>query len=104
IYHTSTTATFTLSLHDALPIWPDYRYIQNLQLLKLVHIQLNSGSKVQDYAQQFHQVLDFSRNRLSLVEKMLLQNWLSQMIDLIRIEQKNESNPVKMAVFTQYHL
>lgn len=75
---------------------PDYRYIQNLQLLKLVHIQLNSGSKVQDYAQQFHQVLDFSRNRLSLVEKMLLQNWLSQMIDLIRIEQKNESNPVML--------
>lgn len=68
---------------------PDYAYIRNLQLLKLVQIQLEGSLKMQMYVQQFHQVLDFSQNGLSLSEKMLMQNWLSQMIDLIRLEQKN---------------
>ncbi|MFV5491464.1 hypothetical protein [Acinetobacter sp. ASP199] len=75
---------------------PDYRYIRTLQLLKLVQIQLDSGSKVQPYAQQFHQALEFTHNRLSLIEKMLMQNWLSQMVDLIRVEQKNENNPIQL--------
>lgn len=75
---------------------PDYRYIQNLQLLKLVQIQLDPRSKVQPYAQQFHQVLEFTQNRLSLIEKMLMQNWLSQMVDLIRIEQKNEKYSIQL--------
>ncbi|ATO18511.1 hypothetical protein BS636_01895 [Acinetobacter sp. LoGeW2-3] len=75
---------------------PGYSYIRNLQLLKLVQIQLDSGSKVQTYAQQFHQVLDFTQNRLSLIEKILMQNWLSQMIDLIRLDQKNENNPIML--------
>ena len=40
---------------------PDYSYIRNLQLLKLVQIQLDSTSNlVQPYAQQFHQVLEFT--------------------------------------------
>ncbi len=74
---------------------PDYSYIRNLQLLKLVQIQLDSTSNlVQPYAQQFHQVLEFTHNCISLIEKMLLQNWLSQMIDLIRLEQKNENHPI----------
>ena len=75
---------------------PDYIYIRNLQLLKLVQIQLDPNSRMQLYVQQFHQALEFTHNRLSLVEKMLMQNWLSQMIDLIRTEQKNEKNPIQL--------
>src|SRR5690606_38276889 len=74
---------------------PDYSYIRNLQLLKLVQIQLDSaGNLVQPYAQQFHQVLEFTHNRISLIEKMLMQNWLIQIIDLIRLEQRNENHPI----------
>lgn len=75
---------------------PDYSYIRTLQLLKLAQIQLDPSSKVQTYAQQFHQVLEFTHHRISLIEKMLMQNWLSQMVDLIRLEQKKENNSIQL--------
>jgi hypothetical protein len=59
-----------------------------LQILTLANIELNAADQLSEYRAQFQQAHDFTQNRLSLIEKMLMQNWMSQMIDQIRREQQ----------------
>lgn len=66
---------------------PNYSYIRHLQILTLANIELNAADQLSEYRAQFQQAHDFTQNRLSLIEKMLMQNWMSQMIDQIRREQ-----------------
>lgn len=79
--------TYAALVMPAQASYPDYRYLRFLQLLSLVQIELNSTQKLERYEQQFNRILRFTDNRLSLVEKMLMQNWLSQLVDLMRDEQ-----------------
>lgn len=66
---------------------PNYKYLYQLQILTLAEIELNSVDKLHAYKVLFDRALDFTQNRLSIIEKMLTQNLLNQLIEQMREEQ-----------------
>ena len=82
---------------------PNYSYILDLQRLSLVDQLLNHAS-LENYHAQFKQLHRFTQNRLSIIEKMMMQNWMDQIIDVMRMTQKRNPKPVALEALNQDQL
>ena len=84
-------------------IYPNYSYVLDLQRLALVDRLLNQAT-LEGYQRQFQHVHQFTQNRLSVVEKMMMQNWMNQLIDILRMKQRMNAQPMMLESLTQNQL
>jgi hypothetical protein len=82
----------------------DSRYFINLQVLSLVKVELQSEKKFKDYLTQFNYAFNFTNNQLNLIEKMSTVAWLSQIIDLIRVEQTSAKQKITLPTMSPEQL
>ena len=91
-------AYISLLMHPQ-SIYPDYGYILDLQRLSLANQLLNQAT-LDSYHRQFQSLHQFTQNRLSVVEKMMMQNWMSQLIDVMREAQRHDAKRLYLEPLT----
>ena len=67
--------------------YPDYGFVLDTFTLSIIEIGLMPRGRLNAYANLFQKLQQFDQQRLSLAEKMLVQHWISVVVDLMRYEQ-----------------